>query len=164
MRPPCWKKKGCAGNLDVAELPMICRLNGSITRNNRYWISNYGIWSARFGRVLRDRVPKPEANIVYDETPIQVYMQKIHQRLVREHQVSFTSLFQEGMHKSAMVGVFLAVLELARHHNVHTRQGALHSEIMIVPADGFNPSAEFTDVDDYNHGSTAAGDPASMVE
>lgn len=102
-----------------------------------------------FGRVLRDSLPKPEANIIYDETPIQVYMDRIHKRLVNEHQVSFTSLFEEGMHKSAMVGIFLAILELARHHNVHTRQGALHADILVVPGDGFNSDAEFSDVDDY---------------
>ena len=117
-----------------------------------------------FGRVLRDSIPKPEANIVYDETPIQVYMQRIHQRLIEEHQIRFTSLFQEGMHKSAMVGVFLAVLELTRHHNVHAQQGDLHTEILIVPGDGFDPKAEFTDADDYGQQNTAAGDPASLVE
>lgn len=102
-----------------------------------------------FGRVLRDNLPKPEANIIYDETPIQVYMQRIHHRLVKEHQVSFNSLFEEGMHKSAMVGIFLAILELTRHHNVNTRQGNLHSDILVVPGDGFDSGAEFTDVDDY---------------
>ena len=117
-----------------------------------------------FGRVLRDSIPTPKENIVYDETPIQVYMQRIHSRLVDEGEVVFTSLFVEGMHKSAMVGVFLAVLELSRHHNVLTRQGALHAEIVVVPGEGFNPSAEFTDVDDYDHGKAAPGDPASLVE
>lgn len=117
-----------------------------------------------FGRVLRDSIPKPKENIVYDETPIQVYMQRIHKRLVAEQEVGFTSLFVEGMHKSAMVGVFLAVLELSRHHNVLTRQSDLHSEIVVVPGDGFNPHTEFTDVDDYGHGKAKPGDPASLVQ
>ena len=81
-------------------------------------------------------------------------MQRIHARLVNEGHVSFTSLFSPGMHKSAMVGIFLAVLELARHHNVETCQNELHSEIDIVPCDGFNRSASFADVDDYEHGKT----------
>ncbi len=117
-----------------------------------------------FGRVLRDSLPTPSENIVYDETPIQVYMQQIHGRLAREKQVSFNSLFLEGMHKSAMVGVFLAVLELSRHHNVLAQQSELHSEIMVVPGEGFNPDAEFGDVDDYDHGKAAPGDPASLVK
>ena len=117
-----------------------------------------------FGRVLRDSIPKPEANIVYDETPIQVYMQQIHRKLTAEHQVSFTSLFEAGMHKSAMVGIFLAILELTRHHNVQTRQGDLHSEILIVPGDGFDTKAEFSDAEGYDQSKTLPGDPASLLE
>ena len=116
-----------------------------------------------FGRVLRDSLPKPKENIVYDDTPIQVYMKKIHRRLVEEQAVKFNSLFQEGMHKSAMVGVFLAVLELTRHHNVQARQDELHSEIVVVPGADFNSDATFSDADDYEHG-PAKGDPASLVE
>lgn len=117
-----------------------------------------------FGRVLRDSLPKPQENIVYDDTPIQVYMQRIHGRLVSEQQIQFSSLFQQGMHKSAMVGVFLAVLELTRHHNVQAQQGDLHSEILIVPGDGFDTKAEFADADDYGSSNTTQGDPASLVE
>ena len=129
-------------------------------------IKDVELWDlvSAFGRVLRDNIPKPEANIYYDETPIQFYMQQIHARLTEEGHVSFTSLFNPGMHKSAMVGIFLAVLELARHHNVETRQSELHSEIDIVPNEGFNRNATFEEVDDYGHGTTPPGDPASLVE
>ena len=129
-------------------------------------IKDVELWDlvSAFGRVLRDNVPKPAANIVYDETPITVYMQRIHARLISEGHVSFTSLFLPGMHKSAMVGIFLAILELARHHNVETRQDDLHSEIDIVPNEGFDRAAEFADVDDYDHGKNRPGDPASLVQ
>ena len=59
-----------------------------------------------FGRVLRDNRPVPQANITYDETPIHVYMKRIHARIVTHQKVSFTDLFEVGMHKSAMVGIF----------------------------------------------------------
>ena len=129
-------------------------------------IKDVELWDlvSAFGRVLRDNIPKPEANIVYDETPIQVYMQQIHARLIDEGHVSFSSLFMPGMHKSALVGIFLAVLELARNHNVETRQGELHTEIDIVPSEGFNRDSRFADVDDYEHGKGRPGDPASLVE
>lgn len=129
-------------------------------------ITDVELWDlvSAFGRILRDNLPTPSENIVYDETPIQVYMETIHKRLVDEKAVSFNSLFIEGMHKSAMVGVFLAVLELSRHHNVLAQQGELHTEIMIVPGDGFDPGAEFADADDYGHGTTKPGDPASLVQ
>jgi len=94
------------------------------------------------GRILRDSAAVTPATIIYDETPIQVYMRRIHGNLVRQRRVAFSDLFQPGMHKSAIVGVFLAVLELARHHGVQTEQNDLHGEIWIVPGDGFDPAAE----------------------
>ena len=75
-----------------------------------------------FGRLLRDNRPVHEESIKYDETPIHVYMKRIHSRILRQKTVSFNELFEPGMHKSAMIGVFLAVLELTRHHNVLASQ------------------------------------------
>ena len=128
-------------------------------------IQDVELWDlvSAFGRILRDNLPKPETNIVYDETPITTYMQQIHQRLVEEGQIGFSSLFAPGMHKSAMVGVFLAVLELTRHHNVSAEQNDLHGEILILPGPGFDPQLQLADVDDYNP-HHPAGDPASLVD
>jgi segregation and condensation protein A len=119
-----------------------------------------------FGRVLRDNRPPPQANITYDETPIHVYMQRIHRRIIEQEKVSFTDLFEPGMHKSAMVGIFLAVLELTRHHNVIAEQADLHSEIVIVPSGDFNTELDVSNIDDYNpHGKKfTSGDPGSMVD
>ena len=119
-----------------------------------------------FGRVLRDNRPLPQANITYDETPIHVYMQRIHSRIVRQKSVSFSDLFEPGMHKSAMVGIFLAVLELTRHHNVLANQHDLHSEIMIVANAGFNEQLDVSNIDDYNphNQNLPSGDPGSMVD
>lgn len=119
-----------------------------------------------FGRVLRDNRPIPEANITYDETPIHVYMQRIHARIVQRGRISFSDLFEPGMHKSAMVGIFLAVLELTRHHNVVAQQNDLHSEIMIIANEGFAEHLDVSNIDDYNphNQSLRSGDPGSMVD
>ena len=60
----------------------------------------------------------------------------------KERRVAFSDMFEPGMHKSAIVGVFLAVLELARHHSVRTEQNDLHGEIWIVPGEEFDPAQE----------------------
>ena len=119
-----------------------------------------------FGRMLRDNRPVQEESIKYDETPIHVYMQRIHSRILRQKSVSFNELFEPGMHKSAMIGVFLAVLELTRHHNVLASQDNLYSEIMIVPSEGFTSDLDVSNIDDYNPHQTQlpAGDPGSMVD
>jgi segregation and condensation protein A len=100
------------------------------------------------GRILRDSQISAPATIVYDDTPIQVYMQQIHARLAQHQRLAFSEMFAPGMHKSAIVGVFLAVLELARHHGVQTEQQDLHGEIWLVPGDGFDPTAEIDAVDE----------------
>lgn len=103
------------------------------------------------GRILREsQAVKPQA-IVYDETPIQVYMQRIHHKLATGQRAAFSDMFQPGMHKSAIVGVFLAVLELVRHHSVRTEQKDLYGEIWIVPGEAFDPAREITAVDDYQN-------------
>ena len=119
-----------------------------------------------FGRVLRDNRPIPEENIKYDETPIHVYMQRIHAAIARQRSLSFYELFEPGMHKSAMVGIFLAVLELTRHHHVVAQQDDLHGEIVIVADHDFSEQLDVSNIDDYNpHQKTLpAGDPGSMVD
>lgn len=84
-----------------------------------------------FARVVRDNaVVKPSA-IRYDDTPIEVYMDRIRERLASETTLAFTSLFHADMIRSQMIGIFLAVLELIRHHNIQAEQQDLFSEIWI---------------------------------
>jgi segregation and condensation protein A len=110
------------------------------------------------GRMLRDRERTAPANIVYDDTPIQVYMQRIHARLLAERRAAFSELFAPGMHKSAMVGVFLAILELVRHHSVRTEQGDLHGEIWVLPGESFSADLNLAEVDTYEHPPVIPGD------
>ena len=108
------------------------------------------------GRILRDSQAVSPTTIVYDDTPIQVYMRQIHSKVATDCRVAFSDMFQPGMHKSAIVGIFLAVLELVRHHGVRTEQNDLHSEIWIVPGDGFDPTSEIVASDEYGNRRLAA--------
>ena len=80
-------------------------------------IQEVELWDlvSAFGRIIRDSVAARPSNIVYDDTPIQVYMRRIHDRLRERGRLAFSELFVPGMHKSALVGIFLATLELVRH-------------------------------------------------
>lgn len=113
-------------------------------------IAEIELWDlvSAFGRVLRDNRPKLE-KIVYDDTPIHVYMQRIHGRLVNDGKLTFSELFEPGMHKSAMIGVFLAVLELTRHHNVRAEQPDIYSEILILPSEEFSSELDVAGADEY---------------
>lgn len=117
-----------------------------------------------FGRVLRDSLATRPERVIYDETPIAVYMRRIHQRIVDEGAVAFSSLFQPGMHKSALVGVFLALLELTRHHNVVAEQTDLYTDIMIVAGEGFSRELQLSQVDNYDPSSAGAAAPADSAD
>jgi segregation and condensation protein A len=102
-----------------------------------------------FGRILKSNSPAlASASILLDETPIQAYMKRIHERLVTGGHLTFSALFEPGMHKSAMVGIFLAILELVRHHNVRTEQVGDHGEIQLFPGENFDEQITIDEVAD----------------
>lgn len=114
-------------------------------------IQELELWDlvSAFGRIVRDRRATEPSNIVYDDTPIHVYMKRIHEKMQRGATVSFSEMFEQGMHKSALIGMFLAILELVRHHRVHTEQPDPHGEIMVIPGEGFDGELEINEVDNY---------------
>ena len=104
-------------------------------------IQEVELWDlvSAFARVIRDNQAARSPSIRYDDTPIEVYMDRIRERLSNQPRLAFTSLFEQDMIRSQMVGIFLAILELIRHHHVRVEQNDLFSEIWITekkkPAD-----------------------------
>jgi segregation and condensation protein A len=88
-------------------------------------------------RLIRDANSTRGTSIVYDETPLHVFMDQIHQRLQLEESFALSELFAAKMHKSTMISTFLALLELVRHHQVSTDQGDAHGEVWIHRGPGF---------------------------
>jgi segregation and condensation protein A len=78
-------------------------------------------------------------------------MQRIDERLRRDGRVAFTDFFEREVHKSALVGMFLAVLELVRHQHARAAQAELFGEIWLEPGETPLPS-EIDAVSDYEHG------------
>jgi segregation and condensation protein A len=116
-----------AGRIDPAEQPV-------------HEVELWDLVSA-FARVVRDNAAVQPSNIRYDETPIEVYMDRIRARLAAETRLAFTSLFERGMHRSQLVGMFLAILELIRHHDVQVEQEELFGEIWILSPAGATPAS-----------------------
>lgn len=125
-------------------------------------IQEVELWDlvSAFGRIVRDSQVAQPASIVYDDTPLHVHMEQIHERLVREGKASFSEMFGPGMHKSTMIGVFLAILELVRHHSVRTEQRDLHGEIWILPGENFGQPVDLTQDADPPAPSEIAAVPA----
>ena len=106
-------------------------------------IQEVELWDlvSAFGRIMRQTAAMQPSSIVYDETPIHVYMGRIHARLVEHGHVAFGSLFEPGMHNSTMIGIFLAMLELVRHHRVRVEQNEVFGEIWLLPGPGARRAA-----------------------
>lgn len=104
------------------------------------------IWDlvSAFARILREQQSKLSTKVVYDETPIQAYMSRIHQLVCQRSRVELTSLFEPGMHKSALVAIFLATLELTRHHGVTTQQLAPQQPLYLLAGKGFAIDDQFS--------------------
>lgn len=104
------------------------------------------IWDlvSAFGRIMREAGGPPVTEVIYDETPIQVYMQRIHDRLRTQPAVPLIDLVRGGVHKSSLIGWFLATLELTRHHGAAVEQDE-HGDILIVR------TPHYRDVLDLDH-------------
>jgi segregation and condensation protein A len=125
-------------------------------------IQELELWDlvSAFGRIMRDYHVAVPSNIVYDETPIHVYMSRIHERLRTGGRVAFGDLFEPGMHKSALIGMFLAVLELVRHHGVRAEQNELHAEIWLSPGESPTAAVAPEAVDNYDRSPRSNGNEA----
>lgn len=97
------------------------------------------VWDlvSAFGRILRERQPRSTATVVVDDTPIHVYMERIHGLVCQRKRVELTSLFEAGMHKSVLVAMFLATLELTRHYGLTTQQQDAGHPLYLVGGENF---------------------------
>lgn len=84
-----------------------------------------------FGRIVRENAPSEKQEIVYDDTPISTHMKRIYIRLKEEKNVFFRDLFKPGQHRTTLIGLFLALLELVRHEFALVQQDTIFGEIEI---------------------------------
>jgi segregation and condensation protein A len=107
-----------------------------------------------FGRIMRETEAAKPSSIVYDDTPIRVYMARLHARLVECRRMAFGELFEKGMHKSTLIGIFLAVLELVRHRHVRVEQNTLFGEIWLAIEENSPEPLDFSVADNYENTGT----------
>ncbi len=98
-------------------------------------IKEVELWDlvSALGRVLKKTDVQTEGRIRYDDTPIEVYVEQIGSRVRAEGEVFFTQLFDHETIRSRIVGMFLAILELIRHHGYRAIQEGLYGEIRVLP-------------------------------
>jgi|CXWL01.1.fsa_nt_gi segregation and condensation protein A len=103
-------------------------------------IKEVELWDlvSALSRIIRQNVNANPSKIVYDDTPISVYVQRIYYRVQEQERVLFSDLFEGTNLKSKIVGIFLAILELLRHYKLRAEQPVAYAEIFVIgPKDGF---------------------------
>lgn len=116
-------------------------------------IKEVELWDlvSALARVVRRKVIEQEAKIQYDDTPISVYVERLKERVRADGKVAFSSCFEETTQRSKIVGIFLAILEILRHHHYRADQPEEFGEIWIMPpleadsAAGDSPLSESRD-------------------
>ncbi|WP_145168976.1 segregation and condensation protein A [Rubripirellula lacrimiformis] len=108
------------------------------------------IWDlvSAFGRIMREAGGPPQTEVVYDDTPIHVYMQRIHEKLRGSDRLPLFDLVDGGIHKSAVIGWFLATLELTRHHGAAVEQSDT-GDIYVVRTQTYSENLDVNEVDNY---------------
>lgn len=104
-------------------------------------IKEVELWDlvSALSRVLERKVLEEESKIRYDDTPISVYIEQIGVKVREAGRVAFTSLFDSASKRSRIIGIFLAILELLRHHGFRAEQAEAFGEIWILPPEVSQP-------------------------
>ncbi|MFK8112741.1 MAG: ScpA family protein [Rubripirellula sp.] len=108
------------------------------------------IWDlvSAFGRIMRESKGPPQTEVVYDDTPIHVYMQRIHGKLQETDKLNLVDMIEGGIHKSSLIGWFLATLELTRHHGAAVEEDE-NGDIVVVRTANYSNDLSVNEVDNY---------------
>ncbi|WP_010583443.1 segregation and condensation protein A [Schlesneria paludicola] len=98
-------------------------------------IKEVELWDlvSALSRVIQKKVVEETSSIRYDDTPISVYVERIGLRVRESGRVPFSEFFEGSNLRSKVVGIFLAILELLRHHGFRAEQPSEYGEIYVLP-------------------------------
>ncbi len=85
-------------------------------------------------------------DVIYDDTPIALHAADLLDRLRRAGgSLEFVSIF-EGLNKSEMIGLFLALLELVRQHRIRAEQDETSDAIFIHVLEDAEPIEDYAEI------------------
>ncbi len=88
-------------------------------------LEDVSIWDllSVYGKVIREIEMSQPHQIVYDEVPIKEYMGRVMEEVTsNEGKTNFLSFFDDNPPRSRVIGLFLALLELVRQHEITLEQ------------------------------------------
>jgi segregation and condensation protein A len=84
-----------------------------------------------FGRLMRETAALAPRQIVMDETPIHVHMERIYALVQNRGRVPFAEVFVPPHTRGRLLGMFLATLELIKGRKIHAEQPEIFGEIWL---------------------------------
>lgn len=110
----------------------------SSTRTGPQALEAVELWDlvSAFGRLMQETLAQQPQAVIVDHTPLHVHMDDVIERLRHTSPVSFAALFTPPYSRSRLVGLFLAVLELAKGGKIVPSQGECCGEIWVALGEG----------------------------
>lgn len=98
-------------------------------------IEQISVWDLleAFDKILKATGNYQDYSKIKDDTPIDLYQIDILDQLQRQGGMTFETIFQGSRSKIAMVGKFLAILELIRQKLIWAEQDGADSQIYLKP-------------------------------
>ncbi|QDU09198.1 segregation and condensation protein A [Gimesia aquarii] len=98
-------------------------------------IKEVELWDlvSALARVVKRKEVEEESSITYDDTPISTYVERIGEKVREQGRLAFSDFFEGEKLRSRIIGIFLAILELLRHHQFRAEQPIEYGEIWIMP-------------------------------
>lgn len=89
-----------------------------------------------FGRLMRETLAHQPQTITVDHTPLHVHMDAVLARLADQPRLPLRALFVPPHTRARLVGLFLAILELAKNQRLAAEQAGPFEEIWVAAAPG----------------------------
>ena len=108
-------------------------------------IRDIELWDllSAFARIVKSQLSTDETKLREKEIPVHIYVEQVGAEIREQGEVRFFELFAEKRSRSPIVGIFLAILELVRHHGFRAEQSELFGDIVLrPPPEGFDRDKE----------------------
>ncbi len=127
------------------------------------YIKDVEVWDlvGAFARIVRKKKADGIHKLRFDTTPVHVYVEQIGKQVREQGEVLFQSLFDKTEDRSVVIGMFLAVLELLRHHQFRAVQLVDYGDIWIKPPR--EEKAETPNTMDETGSENESDDPAEQT-
>lgn len=96
-------------------------------------IQEVELWDlvSAFGRLMKETLAIQPQDIIVDQTPMEVYLKEISEKLMAAKSLPFRELFSPPFHKMRLIGLFLALLELIKKQSIFAEQDETFGDIKL---------------------------------